>query len=415
MSIVKRINVNLANSVIVDKGIEVLSILELIENTNYHEELFDLFNVENYAHDFIEIKGAEEVVRNLIKIDEEYQKFDVDSYFKNVKVESFIDEKEIILEINNIKDPKILKITGTDMIYVETRYAVRSEYFNELYNIDKYLDFCKSNRYDDIVKTNITMLEEKNKNSNKDKKFRLLKSKDGKYFVRALTSTEVYKDYNLRFSLFIALIELHKLNKYKGHSYYINSYSFTESDAKIVFSQRESFELTDKMKISFALELVNDEIKREAVKLNGIFTISLGNGKDIFVRPDDVKTNIVSFSHSVGIEKVKEKLENLAEKIDVFTKNMIDDTQKIKNIQNPNTIREFLLYKIQKSRTQEISSLYKADINKLLTNNVDTIFQLFEVFNKIDLLIDDEHIVAKDFWRHKLYQALVEGGKDGSK
>lgn len=410
MSVVKRVTVNLANNEIIDKGITVRDALQLIEKSDYYDELYGLFNVSEYLDDFINIEGAAEVVRSLIRIDEEYEKFDLKSEFKNVRVSKFTEDKQVLLEFSNIQDSKIIETTKKDIILAESAYSVKSEYFNELYNIDKYLDFCLDNGFKDIVDANVSMLEEKFKDYTKQKKFRILKSKEGKYIVRAFTSVDSYKDYNLRFSLFIALIELHKLIKFKDHSYSISYYSITESDAKIVFKRGEKFKLFDKTTIGFGLEIINDEIKKESVKFNGVFTINFGEDKEIYIRPDDVKSGIISFSHSTNVDKVKLKLNDLALKIDEFIKDMLIDIEKIKSIKDPDNVREFLKFKILTSRTPEINSFYKNDINRILMNKVDNIYQLFETFNKIDSLINDEHIIAKDFWRHKLYQALVRRG-----
>ncbi|WP_298136069.1 hypothetical protein [Flavobacterium sp.] len=411
MSIVKRKTLKNASNVIKDdSGVTVKTAMKLIADSQYHEEVMEIFKIKDYENDFIEIKGADTLVKLLIEADKECVKFDIDSELSNVNISKFTSENELILEIANITDIETLETTRTDMLLAESTYSVKSEYLNDMYQIEKYMDFCLKHSYTDIIDKNLEMLQVKNKENKKSKKFRILKREDGKFFVRAITSVETYKDYNLCFSLFITLIELHKLIKHKSHSYKLESFSITESDLKVVFKSNKTHTISKDVQIGFALELINDEIRRDAVKINGIFSV-IFDKTEIYVKPDETKANIISVNHGVGIPKLKERLGNLSEQINSFIEDTLDDAKQIKIINNPDLFREHLVFKLQYSRNVEFNKLYKAQIQKLLSNKVKTIFELSDIFNKVDVLIKDEHIDSLDFWRFKLYQVLLDGVK----
>ncbi len=41
--------------------------------------------------------------------------------------------------------------------------------------------------------------------------------------------------------------------------------------------------------------------------------------------------------------------------------------------------------------------------------SVDSTFKLFELFREVEDLFEHDDIISRDFWRMKLYEALIEG------
>ena len=388
------------------EGVLVKEALKLISKSKYRDEIYSTFKIEDIENEFIEIKGARSLVEGLIDSDEECLKIDIDSELNNVNLHKFTDESEIVLELLNIENKDLFLKFNKDYVLGESIYSVKSDYLNEMFHAEKYLDFCKSKKYEDIIDVNIKMLNEKSKQDKRKKKFRLLIDNQDKIYIRGITSVESYKDYNLRMSLFIALIELHKLIKYNSHSYYVDGYSYTESNLKVTFKSNQFRSVSDDIKLGFALELVNDEIRREAVKFNGVFTIFMGDA-EVYINPE-TRSSIASFSHSTNIDTFKEKLNELHERLDQFIEDTVEDAKKIKILSRPDLFREHLQFKIQNSKNSDFNLLYRDNVKKLLTGKVNTIFELAEIFKRIDLLIEDDHVSSLDFWRYKLYQVLVE-------
>lgn len=408
MSILKRIiNNNPSES---DKGISVREALKLVENSDYFDDIISGFNIDEIRNEFIEIAGAKTLVKSISQMEKKLIKKDINTPLNKVHCKGFTEEGQAILEISEVVDEQLIKIDNTDLVCVETVYSVRSDYFNNLYELDKYLQFLLKKEYNDIIGSNIKMLEEKNKENTSEKKFRLVIDEKGKVYVRAMTSVERYKDYNIAFSVFVTLIKLHELYKYNEESFEISTFNFTESDVRIIFKNKKAYKFIDESKLSFSLVLTNDEIKREAVRLNGVFSIELSEDKDVYINPEEGISEIISFTHSQKFSNVKIKLTQLNTSIKDFILETIDDFEFIKEIKKPDDIREYLAYKTKFAKDKEFK-LYKNRISNILTNRVNSIFQLLEMASQIDNLFKDEHIQAKDFWRYKLYQALIEEAK----
>ena len=163
-----------------DNGILVKDAMKLIERSEFYDEIIQTFNLDEIQADFIEIKGAKKLVDTLIDADEEFDKIDLDSSLENVRLHKYTDDNQIILEISDIQENTILTKTKKDIIHPQSIYSVRSEYLG-MYGIDKYLEYCKSQGYQDIIDANIEMLNIKATQCQTKKKFRLLKKND-EYF-----------------------------------------------------------------------------------------------------------------------------------------------------------------------------------------------------------------------------------------
>ncbi|MBE7660813.1 hypothetical protein [Tenacibaculum finnmarkense] len=170
--------------------------------------------------------------------------------------------------------------------------------------------------FNDLIQLNIEKLEELNKNSSEKRKLRYVESEDEKLYLRAITSTNVYKDYNIAFSVFVTLYQLNILKKH-GHIFEVEYFSFDESEISVIFREvNNEKNINDEVFLSFAIELTNSEIKNKAVKLNGNFIIQT---KDYSVyTKNDIKTTILSISHGNTIKKANKYIKNLPENINEY-------------------------------------------------------------------------------------------------
>ena len=111
MSIVKRKSQKTAKKESLDDGISVYEALNLIRKSEYFDEIYEIFQIKEFENDFINIKGANLIVEQLIKSDEECLKLDIDCELSDVNIEKFTEENQIIFEFANIKDENVLKKT----------------------------------------------------------------------------------------------------------------------------------------------------------------------------------------------------------------------------------------------------------------------------------------------------------------
>src|SRR5690606_30879681 len=154
-------------------------------NSEHYEKLYNCLKISGIEDEFIPVTGANSLVNDVLAIDSTFTKFDVATKLKNVRCEKILDKKSAIIEISNIEDEDVLKITESDLIAGTTKYSVKSE-FLDLFSADKFLNYCHDNEYDDIIQTNLKSLDKKNSENDYQKQFRFLIDKDNNYFVRAI-------------------------------------------------------------------------------------------------------------------------------------------------------------------------------------------------------------------------------------
>jgi len=405
MSILKRISLkSFPNH---DQGIFIKDLVKLIETSEYKSDLIEVFNVEAIKNQFIELPGATTLIETILHMEERVTKLDlVNTQLRNVRCMKITENNQAILEFTNVANEDLIKRERSDMVYAETAYSVRQDYLNGFFDIDKYLSFLKKSNYEDLIEYNLDQLKKKTKDDIREYNFRLVYDEEGKLFTRAITSSAVYKDYNIGFSVFVALIQIHNLIQNHGEKFKVDSLNLNESEISVVFKNLETYQFLDSSKISFALELTNDEIKREAVKFSGLYKINLITS-DITLKPDEGKANILSFKHSSKPVTVKDKISELNISIAEFISETIDDFKLIKNAKKPDDLRLNLIKRAKFAGDSDFKK-YKSDIIKVLSTRVSTIFQLLEIVSKTETIFSDEDVQAKDFWRFKLYQSLIE-------
>lgn len=157
------------------------------------------------------------------------------------------------------------------------------------------------------------------------------------------------------------------------------------------------------------LQISNDEIKREALRFSSIcsiwFTNSHNENQNLFIKPRDVKSRVLSITHGTGPNKAFQNLEDFVKSKEIFEE-LSKEIEGIAKIKSHNQIVHLVKSKIEKSNTVEIKK-YKDDLIKLLYKDVKTTTQLLEIFNKL-MLLKGLEIDAKEYLRYLIYEALVE-------
>lgn len=392
-----------------DVGVKVQDVLELIKESDFEEDLFKVFNLESIKEDFIEIPGASTLVQSVLSLEKNLKKIDLKAQIKDVRIAGFTEENQALVEISKIENEELLNAFRKDLIDFETTYSVKADYFNQLYEMNKYLSFLLSKEYKEIVNNNIDMLEDKNRENEEEKVFRTVIDNKNKRYIRAIVSKR-YKDYNIPFSVFVTLIQLHKLNKEKTLNFSISRYSLTDSEIRVEFKNEKEYEFFDKSKVSFSLVLTNDEIKRDAVKLKGLFAIKFDD-VEAYLNPNDGNKNILSFRHGVNVENVKKNLSTLGFDILEFINGTLDDLKFVKRVNTSTTIEDIqnrLVQKAENARDKNFLPLKEQIKKSFLQKKVSNLFELLTLVDKTDEIFKDEYIQAQEYWRHKVYQTIVK-------
>lgn len=157
------------------------------------------------------------------------------------------------------------------------------------------------------------------------------------------------------------------------------------------------------------LQISNDEIKREALRFSNIcsiwFTSSNNESQNLFIKPKDVKSRVLSITHGTGPKKAFQNLENFVKSKEIFEE-LSKEIESITKIRSHNQIVHLVKSKIEKSNTEEVKK-YKDELIKLLYKDVKTTTQLLETFNKL-MLLEGLEIEAKEYLRYLIYEALIE-------
>jgi len=385
-----------------DKALVRLSkCLELIEGSDFEEDLINLFTFERIKNESIAITGLSKVIKSIISRDRQFKKIDLKSHISDVKCIQTIDVNTIKLRFIDAND------IGMPFIDAKTVYSAKREYFEGFYKMDKFANFCISEGHFELLQENIKYLNKKYKTSDTHiKNFRLLQDKEGEYYVRAITSTSQYFDYNIRFSLFVTIVALHDVIKNTGYNFEISRCEYSESFIRVYFQKDKATNIPNIGKLSFVLEMSNDEIKREAFKFSGLFTLQTNDSKNqvnIFLKPKRIKTKLISIRHNFLPSTVIEQLEGLSNFIEEAEKEMKEDLIEVNSIKNPDHLRFFLLRKIELSQNKELSQ-FKPKIKETLDVKIYKINELLILMGKIDEIVTD--IEVKEYLRYLFYEIL---------
>lgn len=395
---------------------KLLNILE--SQIEFKDELQEVFQIDKEEVKVIKIGNAKTLIDSLTKLDSQCEKIDINSKIKNVQLKKMLEEEKAIFEIFGIKDDFILKTNKSDILDVETAYSAKSDLL-DIYRLSKFANYCRDMEYDDLIETIREYLEKKNLKNEDEKSLRLLfKHEDKKFYLRAITSTDNYRNFGINFSIFVALVVLNKYVEDSKNEIFIDSYSVDDSTVYVSFSLSNETKINNDVKLSFNLILENDEIKRNAVAFNGIFKLTFEEGdksSEIYLKPKGLKKDNVSYPvdlltyrHSGKVEKVFEKVTELPSLIDFFINQVKEDSSRISKIEKPDDVRKHLAKKIKFSKNPEFKKYKQQIFNKLMSITVSNTFSLFEVFRSVEELFEHDDIISRDFWRTKLYEVLVE-------
>ena len=112
----------------------------------------------------------------------------------------------------------------------------------------------------------------------------------------------------------------------------------------------------------------------------------------------------------MNVKTAINKISALPDLIEKYITMISKEAVNIKSLKNPAHVKEYIQRTIQNARTDYFLG-YKDDIVKKLANiQVNTIFELFDLLRNIEELFGED-IKSKNFWREKLYDALINQGK----
>ncbi|PXY46760.1 hypothetical protein [Flavobacterium hydrophilum] len=286
-------------------------------------------------------------------------------------------------------------------------YSAQRDFFSGLFQMDKYASKLISKGYKDIVTTNLNLLKSIHQTT---KRYRILHDRtEDVFYLRAIISLSNYHNYDNNIAILVGLVTLHNEMKKGEVTYDLKLCEYNESFIRMFFESSEVTILKKVGSVKNIIEISNDEIKREALKFSGVCSIIFtykNLEKELFIKPHEIKSKILSIKHNQVPKTAIEELDNIKNSEKVH-KELFDDISKISEIKNPEQIKFLIKRKVEKAKSEEIKR-YKTEILRELTNNtVSNIIELLNVFKKIELLANED-IETTEYLRFIMYQALIE-------
>lgn len=387
--------------------------LELISRSEFKDDLLSLFSFEEIKNDTLTVKGLATVVESVISMDRIYQKIDLEGYHEsNVAIIGYDSDNPSSLRLKFSNLPEDFE---HDEIEAYTVYSAGHDFLDGTYQMDKFAKSCIKRGFYELVQSNIQYLNEASSaNEQLVKNYRLLKDREQNFFLRAITSTKVYKDYNIRLSLFVAVVTLHKLSKRNGVRFDVVHCEYSESFIKIHFETGRTANVNGLGKMSFLLEMSNDEVKREAFKFTGLFSVFFsvkGEVYEVGVQPDPkkqkIKTPLISIPHNRKPATMYAELSKLENYIENAEEEMRKQLEGVTKVSKPDHLRFRLLEVLKRSRDEGIT-LHRDRMTAIVNKRINKLSELLEMMVKVNELVPEE-FDTKQYLRYMYYDILSSG------
>ena len=310
--------------------------------------------------------------------------------------------------LNALEQNKYFVSLGTKQINTVPIYSATNDFFSELYQMEKYASKLIKDGYKDIVEANLRMLKGI---QTLTKKFRILHDREeDNFYLRAIISLSSYFNYDNNIAIVISLLALHEEMKKYDIKYRLKVCEYNESFISMFFESSKAKELQNIGYVRNLIEVSNDEIKREALKFNGVCYISFKDSNNIdnelfIIRPQEIKSRILSIKHNVLPKTAIEELSHISDAGNIHT-SLFEDIATITQIKSPEQIKFLLKRKVESAKGDSIKR-YKKQILDTLNESTSNIIQLLTLFKKIEL-IANEDIDAIEYIRYIVYQALID-------
>lgn len=391
-----------------DIGISVKEVIDLAQNNRFYAEISGLLDIDSISDEFIQIPGASTLVKTIKAQNAKYEKFDLKCDYQNLAF-STNEKGDFIIKFTNIEDPDALRFTnGSSSVTAELIYSSRSDFFASTFNMDKYAKKLLDSGNSELVMENLDALRKKFVGkTNHIKYYRLLKDAEGKFYLRGIVSSQ-YNDYDNTITVFLGLICLHNEMKNTSSKFSVNRCEYNESFVRIFFEKIDKRPIENVGVMEYFIELSNDEIKRESLRFSGAMSIvyedSNSSLEGIYIKPNNLTSNITAISHGLGPEKAAEKLATFSEYAS-REREMYDDAKTISEITEPDQIRGLIEDKVRKIKQNDLKK-HRDKILRELNVRVNSMHGLFTVLNKVDLIVAD--IEAKEYLRYLLYEGIIK-------
>ena len=395
----------------------------LSHDNEFIDEILDCFSLKKDEQSMREpllVGNVQQLLTDIASLDQQTNKIDVTVNLKDIYLEKVLENDHVLFHLFGITAPGLITAIQADHLIVESQYSARTDIM-EYYQFSKFASFLHSNNMDDYAQQIWDTLRFM---TNKEKRCmaRLIYHiADKKYYLRAVASENGYKKYGVNFSALVTLLAVNQYVKEKKERAFVESYDIDDSNILMSIQFDRKIQLEDDMYLSLNLSLENDEIRQSAVTLNAEFRVVYKKGEKesgIFIKPTayqkeqgSYSQDMLTYSHGMNVKTAIERISNLPLLIDKYIDLVSKNAIAIKSIKNPKQVKDFIQQKIQHARKDDFVGYKSAIVEKLASIEVHSVFDLFDLLRNVEELFGDD-IKSKNFWRQKLYDALINRGRD---
>jgi hypothetical protein len=180
----------------------------LDKRDTFKADLLRVFNVKEEEVEVLKIGNAKFLLDSLNALDNQCDKIDISAKIKDIYLKKILEEEKAIFEIFSVSDAFVLLKNKSDLLTAETRYSAKNDLL-DYYNFSKFANYCRDNEFEKLIDTIKEYLRLKNLSNDESKNLRLVyKHEDAKFYIRAITSNQDYKDFGINFSVFVACVAL---------------------------------------------------------------------------------------------------------------------------------------------------------------------------------------------------------------
>lgn len=275
-------------------------------------------------NDELRVKGVKALIEGFDTIDSE--KMDIIARYDDLEYKGINDEKQIVLNIKH-EDGNIEGHGIYDFSY---------DFLEEGFKISKFVDYCISNNYFEIIEKNLEWLLEINKDK-EAQQYRLLMDHNGLWGIRGKTSNN-FKNYDNSVVLYLSLLALHKYSIEKDKSYHVDYSYITDSSLYVFFEQDEPIHLPNIGDVYLGLAISNGEIRN--LKFSAEMRYRIVNAEKNVSFSAIFSNPVFSIIHSMNVASIDNQLNKLFN-LDELESNII---KFIKNLNSSENLSEDTVY-----------------------------------------------------------------------
>lgn len=370
----------------------LLNPLKRLESEIMNKYPISFFGKED---EVLRILGAKRFFDEYDRMDE--NKYDTVVKYGQIKYIGFDDKGEIVFNFSPENE---------DDIQAYSTYDFKTQFLDE-FHMSKYVAYCLKKGYQSLIRTNIeSVLTLEN---SKEQQFRFLTDRNNERMIRGFTSTRYY-NYDNCVAIYLSFLSLHRYASQTGKSFSINRAYISDSYMHIFYEHEKCNEITGIGKVHLGIAVCNGEIKNKTFSARIRYRIMDTNGVKIF--SGIYHEDLFSISHSLGIEKVEDKLNalsNLAEQENKVI-NFIKDIHRIDKLSEDAAHFVFtrLMRAINESKdiTNQTKKKFKEKEMKDLIDNSLSLISFLSKAETISTDIDERVFVERIC--HKVAKELLD-------